>query len=409
MLPRPRFTLSVRSLMILVLIIGGVLGWKVLHAAVQRRAVTEISRVGGMVVYEHQIGPDHQLQIEIGPGAVRLKPHPWIPDWLQSAVGEEYFHEVVWVQLLDLSGWYGGLKPPPTDEALAAIATLDRVRAVYTWGRVNDAGLAHFVKMPGLRSLGVGVGAMTESGLASLAAMPALEELFVDGGWGPLNRATLAGMSRLRRLKRLSVHLSVHLQDVTDPAAAVIVLGDMSWLESLDVSSSSKDAADLSHVRELTRLRTLAFPKSIPIDSDLANVSGLTRLEQLDLDYSKITDAELVHLSGLTRLQATPNAQVPLNRCRHDSFVAVGQPHESVADDLPSHRHGRCPPPKTHEAHVSGHPRVVLDRCRHGAPRWNESGKDLGAGYVVPTLGRPDGQPRWHEPARIVAHCRAGH
>ena len=87
MLPRPRFTLSVRSLMILVLIFGGVLAWKVRRAAIQRRAVNEIRRVGGMVYYEYHVGPD--LQMLLGPGGGILNAHPWAPAWLQKAVGAE--------------------------------------------------------------------------------------------------------------------------------------------------------------------------------------------------------------------------------------------------------------------------------------------------------------------------------
>ncbi len=113
-LSRPRFILTVRGMMILVLLLGGVMGWKVRRAAIQRRAVATIKRAGGDVVYDYQIKADWEDDDN---------PQPWAPAWLRRAVGDEWFQEVVEVSLADADL----TKTQSGDETLAAVATLDRL------------------------------------------------------------------------------------------------------------------------------------------------------------------------------------------------------------------------------------------------------------------------------------------
>lgn len=226
--PRPRLTHSIRSLMLLVLIFGALLGWKVRRAAVQRRAVNEIRRVGGTVYYEHQVGAD--LQMLLGPGGGILDAHPWAPAWLQNAVGAEYFQEVVIVDFLP-GDYRWRSKPEPDDETLAAIATLDRLKVlgVGNW-MINDAGLARLAGMPRLKKLLLDCARITNSGLTTLATMPALEELELDYSRGKFNRDTVAAIARPGRLKRLSLIKP----NLSDPAVQRS-LADLKWLEALDI------------------------------------------------------------------------------------------------------------------------------------------------------------------------------
>jgi hypothetical protein len=86
-LPRVRF--SLRALMVLVLVIGGVIGWTVHRARVQRDAIATIKRAGGSVAYDWQTkvvpGPmiDDLVWNPIG--------RPWWPSWLDSLLGPDYF------------------------------------------------------------------------------------------------------------------------------------------------------------------------------------------------------------------------------------------------------------------------------------------------------------------------------
>ena len=297
MLRRPRLTLSVRSLMILVLIIGGVLGWKVRRASIQRRAIYEIKRVGGTVIYEHQVGPD--LQLQYGPAGWIFKPHPWAPEWLQKAVGAEYFQEAVNVSFYP--DRFGPPNPPPGEETLAAVAALDRLQLLQIGGAtINDAGLAHLAGMPRLKKLGLDPGMITDSGLATLATMPALEELELYLGFGRRNfsPAAVAQIARLGGLKTLALY-----EPYLSYRRAWVALADLKLLETRDINSTSKDVDFLLHLRGLTRVRHLILGGMVPTDADLAHLASLTRLEWLDLDFSKVTDAGLVHLSSLARLK----------------------------------------------------------------------------------------------------------
>ena len=81
--------LSVRALIVLVLLIGGVLGWIVRGARIQRDAVAAITQAGGEVFYDWQW--HNGLAI---PGG-----KPPAPGWLIDTFGVDYFANVVSVDL----------------------------------------------------------------------------------------------------------------------------------------------------------------------------------------------------------------------------------------------------------------------------------------------------------------------
>ena len=88
--PWQRFlSVSVRGLVILVLMIGGWLGWIVRGARIQREAVAAVRRTGGSVLYDWQIRGDH--------GAVGGEPGS--PAWLVELIGVEYFGDITEVRL----------------------------------------------------------------------------------------------------------------------------------------------------------------------------------------------------------------------------------------------------------------------------------------------------------------------
>src|SRR5438270_12939655 len=78
---RRRLRLSVRALMGLVLITGGVLGWVIHRARVQREAVAAIRRADGSVIYYHQ-------------SRSRSSGMPWWPRWAAEILGIDYFDNV---------------------------------------------------------------------------------------------------------------------------------------------------------------------------------------------------------------------------------------------------------------------------------------------------------------------------
>lgn len=85
-----RFTL--RSLLLLMLIVCIALGWKVERARKQREAVIWIRSMGGSVAYEYQRdNRGHRI----------TNAEPPVPKWLVKQLGIDLFDEVVYVELVD--------------------------------------------------------------------------------------------------------------------------------------------------------------------------------------------------------------------------------------------------------------------------------------------------------------------
>src|SRR5438045_3013968 len=81
---RHRLRISVRALIVLVLVLGGGLGWIVHRARVQGEAVAAIRRAGGSYYYDWQY-----TNRKSGPFA-----RPRWPDWLVARIGDDYFGHV---------------------------------------------------------------------------------------------------------------------------------------------------------------------------------------------------------------------------------------------------------------------------------------------------------------------------
>ena len=76
-----------RALIVLVLVIGGSIGWLVRGARIQREAVAAIEQAGGYVQYNW----------EWSGGNPDPAGKPWAPSWLVGYVGADYFGHVVTV------------------------------------------------------------------------------------------------------------------------------------------------------------------------------------------------------------------------------------------------------------------------------------------------------------------------
>jgi hypothetical protein len=80
---------SVRGMIVVVLLIGGLLGWVVRSARIQRDAVAAITKEGGNVWYDW----DLKAGVRDGEGK------PWGPSWLVKTIGVDYFGNVVVVMM----------------------------------------------------------------------------------------------------------------------------------------------------------------------------------------------------------------------------------------------------------------------------------------------------------------------
>ena len=176
-----------RGLVILVLMIGGWLGWIVRGARIQREAVAAVRRTGGSVLYDWQIRGDH--------GAVGGE--PGAPAWLVELIGVEYFGDITEVRL-GVSG---------TDTALEPVAQLEGVQ----WLRldrtaVTDLGLAHLRRMSSLSRLDLWDTRVTDAGIVQLKGLTRLKQLGLSG-----TSVTDAGVRDLRQASRRECRSAVDL------------------------------------------------------------------------------------------------------------------------------------------------------------------------------------------------------
>ena len=119
---------SLRGLMVLVLVIGGGLGWLVHRARVQRDAVVAITRTGGSVRY--QIIDDYGGDI-----LLRDQPRP-LSGWLIGWLGDDYSENVRVVFL----------GPEATDVDLAQAGRFSMLKLLKVGqANVSEAALARLI------------------------------------------------------------------------------------------------------------------------------------------------------------------------------------------------------------------------------------------------------------------------
>jgi internalin A len=180
--------LSVRGLIVLVLVIGGWLGWLVRSARIQREAVEAITVDGGFVCYDW--GRRNRVFI---PGG-KL----WTPQWLVNLVGVDYFGHVTLVVFSD-----------PSDAKSEQVGRLTGLEELFA-GAVGDAGLAHLKELKNLTDLHLDYTKITDAGLAHLKGLNKLSSLDLAS-----TQVTDAGLTNLKGLTNLST-LNLYGTQVTD-------------------------------------------------------------------------------------------------------------------------------------------------------------------------------------------------
>ena len=165
---------SVRGLIVLVIAIGGGLGWLVRSARIQREAVATICDAGGSVLYDW----------EWSDGDYTKRREPWAPGWLVELIGVDYFGHVTDVLLTEI-----------TDTAMVPVGRLtglQSLRHAYE-SPLTDAGMAHLKGLTSLQHLDLGGTQIGDAGLVHLKGLYDLSEL--DLGF---TQVTDAGLARLR-------------------------------------------------------------------------------------------------------------------------------------------------------------------------------------------------------------------
>jgi hypothetical protein len=234
--------ISVRGLILLVLIVGGWLGWTGRAARIQREAVTALQRSGSSVYYDWQ-----RRKIGDFPDRDTIPP---APRWLVACLGVDYFGHVTFVIF---SG---------DDEDMAHVRTLDRLETLWieaTRSTLTDIGLRHLSGITQLRSLTLTWSHVTDAGLECVSGLTGLEELYLG--------RTMTGDAGL-----------VHLRGLTG-------------LRYLQLGGTRITDAGLVHLRGLTGLRYLQLAETRITDAGLVYLTGLASLQSVDLTDTRVTDA----------------------------------------------------------------------------------------------------------------------
>jgi Leucine-rich repeat (LRR) protein len=249
----PRIRLSVRALMILVLLLGGGLGWIERSVRIQRDAVAAIKRTGAGVLY------DWQFRNAIP----NPKGKPWAPKWLVDRLGVDYFgspaYVIAFTQKMD-------------DATLVAV------------GR-----LSHFER------LDIATSSVTDFGLANLQALKRLRDLDLSA-----SQVGDAGLMHFKGLTSLTF-LNLNATQVGD--VGLLNLKGLTRLETLYLGRTQVSDAGLVHLKGLGRLKALNLSDTLVSDAGLAHLSGLTGLQLLCLGDTWVSDAGLAHLKALSKLQ----------------------------------------------------------------------------------------------------------
>jgi len=151
---RRRLRVSVRGLAILILVVGGLLGWVARGAGIQRDAIAAIQNAGGTVKYDWRSTNGRWV----------IDSRPWILRWLVRSVGIDYFVRVVSVSL-----------PHATNASLVHVGQLVSLKALSLRdSETTDEGLRQLDGLTNLESLDLTAALIGDDALANLKRMTEL-------------------------------------------------------------------------------------------------------------------------------------------------------------------------------------------------------------------------------------------
>jgi Leucine Rich repeat len=304
-----RFRLSLRALMVIVLVSGGLIGWKANRAHTQRRAVEAIKAINGNVVYDFQYAGNDVLT----PAPFSARKEPDAPKWLRNLLGDEYFQEVTMVDI----------RSPVSADLLPTIAKLDHlVHLGLNGSKLDDSAMAQIAKIPSLLSLVLSQGSVTDAGLANLAGARKLRRLALHGASG-VTDAGMTSLADLPDLKSVEIfvapkltalglknlgprladleRLILYMTAITDDGMAC--MEDCRKMKTLSLSSAKIGDAGFAHFRKMDSLTQLVVSSTAVTDEGLERLAGLKNLESLSLGNTKVTDEGLNQIRKLKGLK----------------------------------------------------------------------------------------------------------
>ena len=302
---RPRRRVSLRGLMVLVLVVGGVMGWQARRVSIQRRAVAAIRAASGWVAYDYMLGPY--------PNVDPTARHP-APAWVRAGLGDEPFQAVAMAVLGD---WRAPAPARLPGAGVDSLAGCDRLVRLSLQGiGLDDPALPPIMSLTTLESLELFLAPGNRGGLAALDSLADLKRLrtfrVVRSPRDDMGLRFLRGLDRLE---------SIELREtqVTDPGLAV--LATLPRLYSVQLDGSLVTDAGLAHLGTIRSLTGLDLPTNGRparyTDAGLAHLAAIPCLVELSLDATNLTAA------GFKALQFQPLWQLHLTGLRPDHAPLV--------------------------------------------------------------------------------------
>ncbi len=267
---RKFFRFSLRTFLVMTTVVAIWLAFHLRGVQKQKAAVAGVLEFGGWAYYDFQFRDGRIL-----PGNTDLNAEPLAPAWLVDALGVDWFHDVVAVNL-----YYGQRDGAPVVNS-----------------RYSDEGMKYLADLPELRIVFLDYRQATAESMVYLSGARKLEYLqMADVLIGD------EGAAHLRNLKNLR-WLSIHNAGLTD--RSIHTIASLPKLERLSLGHNeltNKALELLSGHTGIVRLN-LGGPSCRINDEGLPHLARMSQLQELDLEGSRISDAGLKHLEKLPRLR----------------------------------------------------------------------------------------------------------
>ena len=291
--PRPRrrwWAVSLRGLMVLILVVGGLIGWWVRGATLRREAVTTLREAGAVVTFRDEPGQEDKAGV-------------WT--WLYRRTGVEAFREVAGVAFrppgMKASPPVDPAAPRPgLDETFRALGRLGRVGSVEVW--LSAVTPAHLRELAGARVdrlYLVAVPEVTGPMMAEVARIGGLTDLQVNWPKTRMDPAILRAVAAMPRLERVELHgFAAPLTE-----ADVAPLAALPGLRVLALSPAPRGEGYLDRIGAAGRLTEVWLGGTRISDAGLRRlVARSPGLVAISLDGAALTDAGVEALASLPQL-----------------------------------------------------------------------------------------------------------
>ncbi len=278
---RRRWAFSLRTLMIFVLIVGGLLGWKANRASRQRQAAAIIRTANGAISYDFQSFPNGT------PAATRKAAKPPGPEWLRKWIGDEYFQEI------------SGVSFPGevSTQVLEAVASLEQLRVIRINKPLsNSQELLPLTALPHLEIVDLCGPAVDDTLMKHLSLSQSIIVIETHE-----TNVTDKGVNYLPKMPNLK-HLSIYNSPKVTDASVEEVISRLTKLTDLDLSGTSVTDTGIEAIGKMTNLTSLSVNDLDLTDRSTISLTRLIKLRLLFLDRTKITDEGLSRLGALTEL-----------------------------------------------------------------------------------------------------------